>query len=264
MKSITYKICRVLNHLALSALIVTTATVASAQTDTTTVYEEWSAETRTSLSFRVNVAAVRSLLPPGWTVTTSADNPDQTGLTVTFMDRHVVLDPQGRAVGTGSSRYMVMSVQASNAQTGQRGPMILNGISPEGAGAYEVYQTASLASAERVVSGQAEQSSQIQENWRMVSASGDSVSLLLHYQQALPVRQQSTIVIRSGKNTGYTRTYKIDQTNDALGAPGVVGSRISSLDFRVEGPLYSRLFDGTEVLTGVTSTPWYHREIYVP
>lgn len=250
--------------LVLLALLLGTAMPASAQDKTAPAYTEWSAETRTSLSFRVNADAVRALLPPGWTVTTSADNPQQTGLTVTFMDRHVVLNPQGEAVGTGSSRYMVMSVQASNAETGQRGPMIINGISPEGAGAYEVYQPAVEARAERAVIGQAEQHGRVQEVWHMTSGSGDSVSLVLAYQQALPVRQQSSIVIRSGKNTHYTRTYKIDQTNDVLGAPGAAGSRIEALDFQVEGPLYSSLFDGSEVLTGVTATPWYHREIYIP
>lgn len=36
---------------------------------------------------------------------------------------------------------------------------------------------------------------------------------------------QST-VIRSGRSTDYTRTYAIDQSNDALGVPGAVDSRI--------------------------------------
>lgn len=253
-----------LSRVTLTACLCMSVLTASAQTDNAPAYQEWSAETRTSLGFRVNAATVRELLPNGWTVAASSDNPQQTALTVTFMDRHVVLDPQGQPAGTGSSRYMVMSVQASNAATGQSGAMIINGISPEGAGAYEVYQTALLAFAERVVSGTAEQSSQIQETWRMHADSGDSVSLSLHYQQAVPVRRPSTIVIRSGKNTGYTRTYKIDQANDTLGLPGVAGSRIERLEFQAEGPLYSRLFDGTEVLTGVTSTPWYNREISVP
>lgn len=251
-------------RLALMIVLATTSLSVSAQSSSSRVYSEWSAETRTSVSFRVNMAAVRELLPVGWTVAASADNPEQTGLTVTFMDRHVVLDAQGRPVGTGSSRYTVMSVQASNAETGQRGPMIINGISPEGTGAYEVYQPALEARAERTLSGQDEQSSRVQEVWQMVSGSGDSISLVLTYQQAVPVRQQSTIVIRSGKNTGYTRTYKIDQTNDVLGVPGAPNSRIESMIFQVEGPLYEQLFDGSEVLTGVTSTPWYHREIYIP
>jgi hypothetical protein len=235
----------------------------SAQTERADPYVEWSAETRTSLGFRVNGDAVRALLPTGWSITPVADYPSQVNLSITFMDRHVVLDPQGQPVGTGSSRYMVMSVQARDAD-GNNSTLIINGISPEGVGSYEVYQPAVTARADRTLSGSAEQNSSVQESWQMVSGSGDSVTLDLNYQQAIPVRRPSTIVIRSGKNTGFTRTYKIDQANDVLGVPGAPDSRIASMSLQIEGPLYSRIFDGSEVLTGITSTPWYHREIYIP
>jgi len=46
--------------------------------------------------------------------------------------------------------------------------------------------------------------------------------------------------------------------------PGAPGSRIQSLEFRADGPLFSHLFNESAVLTGVTSTPWYNREIYIP
>jgi len=226
-------------------------------------YQEWSAETRTSLGLRVNGDAVRSLLPANWTVAAAAEAPEQVNLTVTFMDRHMILDPQGQPVGSGSSRYMVMSVLARNAQ-GENSVLIINGISPEGAGAYEVYQPAVVAMAERSVSGHGDSHARVEENWEMVADSGDAASLTLHYQQAVPTRRQSSIVIRSGRNTDYTRTYTIDQANDALAVPGAADSRIESFSFAAEGPLFSRLFDGNEVVTGVTSTPWYHREISIP
>ena len=250
--------------LAVSAFLTLTPATAFAQDAVAPQFQEWSAETRTSLAFRVNADAACTLLPPGWTVAASAENPEQVALSVTFMDRHVVLDAEGKPVGSGSSRYMVMSVVASNETTGQRGVMIINGISPEGSGSYEVYQPAATARAERSVVGLGLQQSRVQEVWEMVSDSGDSVTLNLGYRQGVPVRQQSRIVIRSGSNTGFTRTYQIDQTNDALGLPGAADTRIEFLDFRAQGPLYSRLFDGTEVLTAVTSTPWYHRDIFIP
>jgi len=227
-------------------------------------YEEWSAETRMSLGFRVNAEAVRSLLPEDWTVPTLADAPTRVNLSLTFMDRHMVFDAQGQAVGTGSSRYMVVSVQARNTVDGRSGVLIINGISPEGPGAYEVYQPAVMSSATRLLSGDAEESGRVEERWEMVADSGDKVMLTLAYRQALPIRRQSTIVIRSGKRAEYTRTYKIDQASDVLGTPDTAGSRIKSMEFTASGPVFSRLFDGSEVLTGVTSTPWYVREISVP
>lgn len=226
-------------------------------------FQEWSAETRTSLGFQVNADAVRSLLPDKWTVAAAAGAPDLVNLTVTFMDRHMIFGPQGQPVGTGSSRYTVMSVLALDAQ-GDASILIINGISPEGAGAYGVYQPAVVATAERSLSGQGHAGARVEESWEMVADSGDAISLTLHYQQAVPTRRQSSVVIRSGRNTDYTRTYIIDQANDALGTPGAPESRIESLRFSAEGPQFSRLFDGSEVLTGVTSTPWYNREIFIP
>ncbi|MDP2285256.1 MAG: hypothetical protein Q8L06_14035, partial [Pseudohongiella sp.] len=121
-----------IQKLALGRLLTLTlvgflyATAAGAQTERTDPYVEWSAETRTSLGFRVNGDAVRSLMPPGWTIAPVADAPEHVNLSVTFMDRHVVLDPQGQPVGTGSSRYMVMSVQARNTD-GDSSTLIING-----------------------------------------------------------------------------------------------------------------------------------------
>ncbi len=226
-------------------------------------YQEWSAETRTSFSFRVDGDTVRAMLPANWTVASASEAPDQVNLSVTFMDRHVIHDPQGQPVGTGSSRYMVMSVQARDA-SGDASILIINGISPEGAGAYDVYQSAVLATAERRVTGQGDRHAEVQEYWQMEADSGDSIRVDLHYQQAVPTRRQSTIVIRSGRHTDYTRTYRIDQANDALGVPNAADSRVQTFSFVATGPLYSRLFDGSEVLTGITSTPWYNREISVP
>lgn len=118
--------------------------------------------------------------------------------------------------------------------------------------------------AERSLSGQDDSNARVEENWKMVADSGDATSLALRYQQAVPTRRQSSVVIRSGRNTDYTRTYTIDQANDVLGVPGAADSRIESFRFAADGPLFSRLFEGNEVLTGVTSTPWYNREISIP
>lgn len=241
--------------------LLSMSTVASAAEQ---AYLEWSAETRTSLSFRVSAAAVNALLPAGWIVPGVPDNPGRVNLGVTFMDRHIVMNAQGEAIGSGVSRYMVMSVQARNQADGQTSVMIINGVSPEGTGSYEVYQPATEASASRTVSGQGAETGLVAETWQMTANSGDSIRLHLQYEPATPVRRQPTLVIRSGKNTDFTRTYKIDQTTDALGVPGDTNSRLHDYEFTAQGPLFSKIFDGTEQLQSVTSTPWYHREIYIP
>ncbi len=248
-----------LHLMTLACVLLICSSPATAQN-----YVEWSTEVRTSLSFRVSEAAIRPLLPSGWSVTPIADAPGKVNISMTFMDRKLVLDAQGKQVRTGASRYMVISVQTRNAVSGLSGTMIINGISPEGTGAYEVYQPAVIARTERVNSGLGEESGSTAETWELAAESGDSVLLNLRYRSALPVRRQSSIVIRSGHQPDFTRTYHIDQASDALGIPGSPDSRIESVSFTAAGPLFSAIFDGTEVLTGVTSIPWYNREISIP
>ena len=264
LQSMAFAIAHNARAVSLHLMLLACGLAIYSSTATAQDYVEWSTEVRTSLSFRVSDAAILPLLPSGWSVSPIADAPGKVNISVTFMDRHLVLDAQGNQVGTGSSHYMVISVQTRNAESGLSGPMIINGISPEGAGAYEVYQTAVIARTERLTSGLGEESGSTVETWELVAQSGDSVLLNLRYRSALPVRRQSSIVIRSGHRPDFTRTYVIDQASDALGVPGSPGSRIESVSFTAAGPLFSAIFDGTEVLTGVTSTPWYNREIYIP
>lgn len=245
-------------------LMLACAVLACMHTAAAQDYVEWSTENRTSLSFQVNQAGVSPLLPAGWTLVPVERAPERAAVSITFMDRHLVLDGQGQVLRTGTSRYMVMSVQARSEASGQSGTMLVTGISPEGPGAYEVYQPAVLASVEKTGSGQGEASGESRETWTMEAQSGDRVQLSLAYTEATPVRRESRIVLRSGRRPDFTRTYQIDQATDALGRPGEPGSRIKQLNFTAEGPLFSRIFDGTEVLTGVTAIPWYSREIFIP
>ena len=101
--------------LALSACAVLAASSrVSAQNIT-----EWSSENRITLAFKVNPDALQKLLPSGWVsvLSASAATPGA-NLNVTMMEREIVLDPQGKPLRTGTSRYMVLGVPVKNTQTG--------------------------------------------------------------------------------------------------------------------------------------------------
>lgn len=124
------------------------ATWASAQTVT-----EWSAETRTTLSFHVNESAVQRLLPPGWTVAPSAAAANRGGnLNVVLIERQLVLDGHGKPLRTGTSRYVVLAIPTRNAAN-EANTVVVGGLSPEGPGAYDAYLTAVVARVVRSSSG---------------------------------------------------------------------------------------------------------------
>lgn len=225
---------------------------------------EWSSEKRITLAFKVNPQVLASLLPTGW-VSAPSTSPaaPAANLNLTMMEREVVLDPQGKPLRSGTSRYMVLGVPARNAQSGQTNTIIISGLSPEGAGAYGVYLTASTASVERTVSGDGEGFATVREAWTFAAASGERVELRVSYRRAAPTRSRAETVVRSGLRPEFQRTYRIDQATDVVRSANST-DRVSELSFSAAGPKLAPLFDGTQVLLGVTTVPYYVREISVP
>jgi hypothetical protein len=224
---------------------------------------EWSSENRTLLGFHVNPDALQKMLPAGWAPAAPANaSPAAPNLNLTFIDRTVVLDPQGKPLRSGTSRYLVMGVPARNAQTGQANTVVIGGLSPEGPGAYGVYVTAT-SHVERTVSGDAEGQARVEETWALSAASGERVDLKVVYRRGAPTRGRAETVVRSALHPEFQRTYRIDQATDLLRGPNAT-DRVEQLTFKASGPKLAALFDGTERLITVTAVPYYVREISIP
>lgn len=249
-----------LQRLALSipALLVVPATSGSAQAVT-----EWSAEARVALSFHVNEAALQRLLPPGWTSAPSAAAGNRgANLTVTFIERQLVLDGGGKPFRAGTSRYVVFVAPARNA-AGEANTVVISGLSPEGPGAYGVNLQAVVSRVARSSTAQAEESGRAEERWEFAAASGERVELQVAYRRAPAVKSHVEAKVRSALHPELTRTYRVDQAADVVRSASTP-DRVEALTFRASGAALAPLFDGQETLLSVTSFPWYVREISVP
>lgn len=256
--TVAHMTCLRLRLLSSAAVSLALATSTSAQTVT-----EWSAENRMALSFHVNDAALQRLLPPGWTSAPStAPGNRGANLTVTFIERQLVLDGQGKQYRAGASRYVVFVAPARNA-AGEANAILVTGLSPEGAGAYGVNLTAVVSTVTRSSTAQAEESGRADEHWQFAAASGERVDLRLAYRRAPGVKSHAETKLRSSVRPEYTRTYKVDQAADVVRSASTP-DRVESLTVSVSGPAFAPLFDGHETLLSVTSFPWYVREISVP
>ena len=224
---------------------------------------EWDAETRVSLSFHVNDAALQKMLPPGWTsaLSTAAGNPGA-NLTVNFIDRQVVFDGQGKVYRTGTSRYIVLAAPARNA-AGDANTVVLAGLSPEGPGAYGVNLTAVVSRVDRSSSAEGEQGGRVDERWEFAAASGEKIELQLTFRRGAAAKTHAETKLRSARHPEFTRTYRIDQAADVVRSRSTP-DRVDRLTFRASGAAFAPLFDGQETLLSVTSFPWYVREISVP
>ncbi len=244
--------------LPVATVVVATAMPAAAQAVT-----EWSAEQRLSLSLHVNEVGLQKLLPTGWTTapSTAPGNPGA-NLNVTFIERNVVLDGEGKQYRTGSSRYVVFVVPARNAD-GVANSVIVSGLSPEGEGAYGVNLRAVVSRVQRSETAQAEETGRAEERWEFAASGGETVDLQITYRRAAAVKGRAQTRVRSARHPELTRSYRIEQASDVLRS-ATSPDRIESLTFRVSGPAFAGIFDGTEQLLSVTSYPWYVREISVP
>lgn len=226
---------------------------------------EWSAETRTSFAFRVRDEAVQRLLPDGWSaVPSTAAASRGANLTVTIMERLVVLDGQGKPIGNGTSRYVTIGVPARHAQTGETVTMVVSGLSPEGPGAYGVYETANVSRLEHLAEGEGQGHRTSRESWVFTAQSGDRLEGQLVYRRAAVTRARSESKIRSGRRPEFSRTYRIEQAADVVRSVPAGVDRVESLTFTASGPHLSALFDGSESLVSITAVPYYVRDISVP
>lgn len=248
------------SRVALAAVLTAAAVVPAAAQNVT----EWSSENRIILNFKVNDAALQRLLPAGWTVAPST-SPGTPGanLNLTMMERLIVLNPQGKPLRTGTSRYMVLGVPARNAETGQTNTLIVSGLSPEGAGAYDVYVTATTAKVERSVGGQGEGYASVRESWEFAAASGERVAVSATYMRGTVAKSHAETVVRSARHPEFQRTYRIDQAVDVLRS-ATSQNRVEQFQFRASGGVFAALFDGSEILLGISTVPFYVREISIP
>ena len=206
---------------------------------------EWSTESRTILAFKVNPNALRARLPPGWESAPSTA-PASTGanLNLTVMDRTIVLDGQGKPLRTGTSRCAVLTVPAKNA-AGATNNIVIGGISPDGAGAYGVYLSATTAHLERTVTVDRDAHARVQETWDFAAQPGERISVRIVYQRGAVTKSHADTVVRSAIHPEFQRTYHIDQATDVVRGAGIP-DRVERLDVAVSGPALASLFDGSQ------------------
>jgi len=62
----------------------------------------------------------------------------------------------------------------------------------------------------------------------------------------------------------FYRIYRIEQAADVVRSAAGGTDRVQKYFFKASGPLLSLLFNGSEQLVSITSTPWYSRQAFLP
>ena len=221
-------------------------------------------DSRTTLSFKANDAAVSKLLPEGWVANPPTEGTNKgANLTVILIDSYFGSDAAGAP--TTPFKGMVLAVPAKKVGTDVVANMVVLGIAPvaEVPGPYRVY-VPGQAAVDRSSSVAVDGTTTIQEKWNVSSKAGDAVEFSVQYQRGPSTRLKSQARPRSGAQPDLYRIYQLDQIIDVVKSAATGTSRASVLAFRATGPKLSELFDGSEQIVGMTSIPTYSRTIHLP
>jgi hypothetical protein len=221
-------------------------------------------ETRLALTFTVAEASLQKLLPSGWIL-----NPPISGaakgynLGFTLINQTMTQDPEGKPLPART--YVVLVAPVKKSGTEVAGVMVFGGfMGDNGApGAYGVYVPAKV-SLDRRQQTDVDGRTIIDEHWEASAEDGSSFEAHVEFSRGNLIRSKLEPIIYSSAKPGYYRVYKLEQVVDVVySGPSNIG-RATKISVKASGPILTSLFDGTEKLVSINSTPHYTRSIFVP
>jgi hypothetical protein len=220
-------------------------------------------DVRTTLAFKAPDAGVRKFLPAGWDLDVANSGPAKdVNLRLTFIDRLTAQDAEGKALDP--ARVITLGVPAKRTSSETRGTMLFRIYSSTAAGVPGPYGVSVQANTnmERRVRIDPAGTATVEESWELQSQDGDSIQLQIQYVRGTTTTGKAENLMYSAAKPDFYRIYRSEQAVDVVRELGT--DRVQKIIFKTSGPKLAPLFDGSELLIGVTSVPWYTRQTYLP
>jgi len=239
------------------------APAASAQT----VLEQ-AAEHRFQIDFRVNDAALATLLPAGWETAIAPQGPAKdANLRMIFIDRMAIVGRDGKPAARPTARLVYLAIPVKNAASGATGQMIVHGLTEHAAdapGAFGVYQHATTAKMSRTAtaSGGAMTGS---EDWEFAAASGERMEAHVEYERGPATRGGAEVKFFDARDPSQYQVFRTEQAIDIMrNVTTNPPDHVKKFSYKAGGGKIAALFDGTEKVLSWDSFPWYIRTVSAP
>lgn len=222
---------------------------------------------RLVLAFRVADAPLQKRLLSGWLPNPAATGPAKdANLVLSFVDRLINLDPDGKPVAGGRDRYVVLAVPVRESATGATGSMVIRSYTGNEKILPGAYGTTVLADVrhEAAEGGTNVEAGHATDSWQVRTGDAGRVSLTLRYARSTLSRMTAEQRVYSPLRPDFHRIYRSDTVSEVVKSASSSGDRVEALDLAIELNEFSDLFDGTQQLVGVTIAPWVARKIYLP
>ena len=229
---------------------------------------ESSVESRLYLSFQVQESDVQGWLPEPWRVNTLTSGPSKdSNLSVIFVQTLLCETPEGKpSPSSGMARYVVLTVPAKNAQTGEETVFVLRVYTTDSERIPGHYKNAIKADMRRDLSLKVEnmEPGTGSDNWEMKEATGGSIKVQFAYKRSTMNRAKWERKIRSAVDPNLSYIYRVDQTAELLKSVSVGVDQLQSYEFQSTVPELSKLFNNRSKLVSVTEIPCFILQVSQP
>jgi hypothetical protein len=248
----------------LIAVSVLAAVCANAET-----LEESSSEARFQLDLKVPDAAIKALLPAGFTLNVAAQGPAKDcNLRLVFIDRVTINGPDGKPMGKGSNRLVYLAAPVKNPE-GANAQLVVGGLTEDPSdapGPFGVYLAANTHTMRRSTSDTGSGPILDSQDWVFQAPSGEHLELHIKYERGIANRGKAADTrFYSAKNPSFFRISRQEQVLDILrntttNPPDLV----KKFSLKISGGSYSKLFDGSEKLLSWDNVLWINRSVFLP
>lgn len=223
-------------------------------------------ESRVMLGFKVDDAAAQAWLPDGWKLITLPKGPVAgANLLVVFMDRHLVLDAEGKPAAAPQDRAAAMLSYAVNPD--EKGPRTFITRVFETPPVVNTYSNsvAAVVSRSQSSEGTGAAGATRQESWTVAAEGGGEMRLDLNYQAGTPIWiAETTALPYSAAEPEFHRIYRYGQLVD-LAMNTKIGKPLKGdIAFTSSIPDLAAMFDGSETLVSAMVVPVYLRKTSLP
>jgi hypothetical protein len=229
---------------------------------------EFSSETRFQLDLHVPDAAIKALLPSGWTPNVAAQGPAKdANLRAIFIDRITVNGPDGKPMGKGSNRLVYLVAPVKDA-AGANVQLVIGGLTEDPAdvpGPFGVYALATTHTMQRSTSSGTGPILDSQD-WVFSAATGEHLEMHIKYERGVGNKGNSADVkFYSAKTPSFYQISRQEQVLDIMrNVTTTPADRVREFSFKASGGSYAKLFDGSEKALSWDNILWINRSVLLP
>ena len=231
---------------------------------------ENAAETRFQMDLQVPAAALKAMLPEGFTSNVAPAGPAKDcNVRLIFVDRVTVNGPDGKPVGNGSSHfaYLVAPVKDTSGANAQ---LVLGGITDDSLGTpgpFGNFLGAKTVSVKKTSTADGTATVDTQD-WVLEAASGEHLELHVEYERGVgnrPVAAGAEQKYYSAKDVSMVQLAKQEQVLDILrNVTTNPKDRVRKFSMKCGGGSYAKLCDGTEKPLSWDNILWINRSLSKP